>query len=121
MRYLLLMVDGALTRDWPPERGRACYERMIEWTKGLESRGMLRMADPLCPDAEGVRVRAKGGTPIVTDGPFVETKDVIGGVVMVECGSRQQAVEIAKTCPALEWTTIEVRQLWDDPWRGGAA
>jgi hypothetical protein len=115
------MIDGALTRDWPPARGRDCYDRMIEWTKGLEARGAaVRLADPLRPDAEAVRVRAPGGKPIVTDGPFVETKDVVGGVIMIECATRQRAIEIAKTCPAAEWGTVEVRQLWDDPWRQGS-
>ena len=117
MRFLLLMVDGALTREWPLERGREGYDRMIRWTKGLESRGMLRMADPLCPDAEGVRIRARGGVTMVTDGPFVETKDVVGGFVMIECASRQEAIEVAKSCPAIEWGTVEVREIWDDPWR----
>jgi hypothetical protein len=120
MRFMLLMVDGALTRDWPQERGRACYDRMIEWTKGVEARGVkVRMADPLRPDAEGVRITAPAGKPIVTDGPFVETKDVVGGVVVIECGRREAAIEIAKTCPAIEWGTVEVRQLWDDPWPRG--
>jgi hypothetical protein len=119
MRFLLLMVDGALTRDWPPERGRACYDRMIEWTKAAEARGAaVRLADPLRPDAEGARIRAQGGKPIVTDGPFVETKDVVGGFVMIECGSRQEAIEIAKICPAIEWGMVEVREIWDEPWRG---
>lgn len=117
MRVMLLMIDGAITRDWPMERGRACYDRMIAWTKDLEARGKLRAADPLHPDAEGVRVRAQGGKAIVIDGPFVETKDVVGGYILLECDGFEEAVEIAKECPALEWTAVEVRQLWDDPWR----
>jgi len=120
MRFMLLMIDGALSRDWPAERGRACYDRMIEWTKGLPAHGAtVRLADPLRPDAEGVRIRGQGGKPIVTDGPFVETKDVVGGVVMIECASRQQALEVAKTCPAIEWGTVEVREMWDHPWPQG--
>lgn len=121
MRFLLLMIDGALTREWPQERGKVAYDRMIRWTKSLEPRVTVRMADPLCPDAEGVRIRAQGGKPMVTDGPFVETKDVVGGVIVIECASRKEAIEIAKTCPALEWGTVEVREIWDDPWRRGNA
>jgi hypothetical protein len=120
MRYLLLMIDGALSREWPQARGRAGYERMMEWTKGLAAKDMLLMADPLCPDTEGARLRLQGGTPVVTDGPFVETKDVVGGFIMIRCASRDEAIAVAKTCPALEWGTVEVREIWDDPWRRGA-
>jgi hypothetical protein len=118
MRYLLLIHSGAETRDWPMERGRACYEEMLAWTKGLEARGKLLQADPLRQDREGARLRLREGKPVVTDGPFVETKDVVGGFVMIECANRDEAVATAKTCPALKWSTVEVREIWDDPWRG---
>lgn len=117
MRFLLLMIDGALTRDWPVERGRAAYERMLAWTRDLEARGMLVMAHPLRPDAEGARIRSGTGTPVVTDGPFVETKEVVGGFVMISCSGRKEAVAIARGCPAAEWGTVEVRQMWEEePW-----
>ena len=69
------------------------------------------MQDCHHPIAEGARVRAEGGAPIVSDGPFAETKEVIGGYFLVECESRDEAIEIAKRCPHARRGPVEVREV----------
>jgi hypothetical protein len=66
---------------------------------------------PVQPGA-GRSVRVRGGKPIVTDGPFAETKEAVGGFDILECGSLEEAVEIAAGHPVAQVGTIEVRPLW---------
>jgi hypothetical protein len=62
-------------------------------------------------DAEGVRVQVRGGKRTLVDGPFSETKEMVGGYFLLDCESKAQAVTIAAECPAAEWATLEVREL----------
>jgi hypothetical protein len=62
-------------------------------------------------DAEGVRVQVRGGKRTLVDGPFSETKEMVGGYFLLDCESKAQAVTIAAECPAAEWATVEVREL----------
>jgi hypothetical protein len=111
MRFLLLIRDGGTTRGWTDEREIQAFHRMMRWAGDLRARGVLTMGEPLCPDSEGVRVQHRGGTPVVTDGPFPETKDVVGGFTLIECATKADALEIAKACPAIEWGSVEVREI----------
>jgi len=73
--------------------------------------GSLVTTAGLRPTAEGVRVRQRKSKQSVTDGPFTETKEVIGGFFLLTCETREQAIDIARECPAAQWATIEVREL----------
>ena len=66
----------------------------------------------LGPNSTATTVRVREGETIVTDGPFVETKEVVGGFDILECGSLEEAVEIASEHPVAQMGTIEVRPLW---------
>ena len=67
---------------------------------------------PACPARRARSVRVRDGKAIVTDGPFTETKEAIGGFDVIECGSLEEAVEIAAGHPIAQMGTIEVRPLW---------
>jgi len=112
MPYLLLIVEeGEGRRNRSAEEGRRAYTRMLRFTEDLEARGVLKASDSLKSDAEGVRIAVRGGKRIVVDGPFAESKEIVGGFFLLDCRTREQAVAIAGECPAAEWATVEVREI----------
>ena len=86
---------------------------MGQFAGGLAGRGKLKGGAPLKPEEEGARIRGKNKMPIVSDGPFIETKEVIGGYFLIECENYEEALEIAKQCPhALHGIgPVEVREI----------
>ena len=80
--------------------------------KKMGDRGIWQIGDQLAPPRRARSVRVRDGKTLVTDGPFVETKETVGGFDLLECESFEQAVEIAATHPLAEVGTIEVRPLW---------
>ncbi|MFN5483527.1 MAG: YciI family protein, partial [Bradyrhizobium sp.] len=90
-----------------PERVAA----MMRYNQALKDAGVLITLEGLHPLAAGARVKFVTGEPIVIDGPFTEAKEVIGGFWMIEVGSRAEAIEWAKKCPATANEMIEIRQV----------
>jgi hypothetical protein len=84
---------------------------MMKYNEALQKAGVLLSLDGLHPPSMGARVSFAGGKPIVTDGPFAEAKEVLGGYWMIEVASREEAIEWAKRCPASDNEVIEVRQV----------
>ncbi|HJT89444.1 MAG TPA: YciI family protein [Bryobacteraceae bacterium] len=84
---------------------------MMKYNQELQKAGVLLGLDGLHPLSAGARVSFAGGAPKVTDGPFVETKEVIGGYWMLQVESKQEAIEWAKRCPASANEVIEIRQV----------
>ena len=112
MAYALMILEPAGQRQSrTPEEGRDLYERMLQFSGELKSRGVLTMTASLTSDAHGARVRVRSGQPTVLDGPFAETKEMIGGFFILTCETRDDAIAIAKQCPAAKWGTVEVREL----------
>jgi hypothetical protein len=112
MSYMLLIVEPkGLRRTRTEAEGRAVYERMVNFSESLKARGLLTMSQSLKEDTGGARVKVRGGTTSIVDGPFAEAKEMIGGIFMLSCETREQAIEIAAECPAASTTTIEVREL----------
>lgn len=110
MAYALLIVETAGERQARSEpQARDRYQRMVRFSEDLKDRGLLTVSQSLTSD--GVRVRVQGGAASVVDGPFSEAKEMIGGFLLLTCGSREQAIEIARECPASAWATVEVREL----------
>jgi hypothetical protein len=68
--------------------------------------------DQLAPPRRARSVRVRDGKTLVTDGPFIETKEAVGGFDIIECGSMEEAVEIAADHPIAEFGTIELRPFW---------
>ena len=112
MEFMLLMLDGEVIRDWPEAQQREAVARMAAFTAPLRAAGTYRDSGGLGPDFDAARVRVTDGWASVVDGPFETARQVVGGFLVVECASRDEAIELAKRCPAAEWAPLEVRQLW---------
>jgi hypothetical protein len=112
MAYMLLMVEPIGQRQArTPAEGREAYASMVRWGESLKQRCLLLASESLRSQTSAVRVQRRAGRPHITDGPFAETKEMIGGFFLVACATREEAVELAKECPAAEWLTVEVRGL----------
>lgn len=112
MRFMMLMIPKGYESAEPgvapdPERVAA----MMEYNQALQDAGVLLALDGLHPPSMGFRVSFEGGKPKVTDGPFPEAKEVIGGYWIIQVNSKQEALDWATRCPASENEVIEVRQI----------
>jgi hypothetical protein len=112
MRFMMLMIPLGYETAPPdvkldPERMAA----MMRYNEALRDAGVLITLDGLHPPSMGARVSFSTGKPVVTDGPFAETKEVLGGYWMIEVASREEAIAWAKKCPASESEIIEIRQV----------
>lgn len=79
----------------------------------MEAAGVLVTVDGLHPLSKGARVSFAKGVPTVTDGPFIECKEVIGGFWIIEAASKEEAVGWARRCPAGDGDVIEIRPVWE--------
>jgi hypothetical protein len=111
MPYMLLIVERGDRRDRSPEERRRAYDRMVRFGEDLKARGLYKASDSLRPDTEGVRVEVRGGQRMVVEGPFAESKEFVGGFFLLDCRSREEAITIAGECPAVEWASVEVREV----------
>jgi len=112
MRYMMLMIPLGYESappdiDLDPERVAA----MVKYNEALKDAGVLITLDGLHPPSAGARVSFATGKPIVTDGPFAETKEVLGGYWMIDVKSRDEAIAWATRCPASRNEIIEIRQV----------
>ncbi|MFE3451718.1 YciI family protein [Nonomuraea sp. NPDC059194] len=83
------------------------------WSEEMEARGVVRGGAGLRPSSEATTVRVREGRLLRTDGPFAETKDQIGGFVVIECADLEEAVEIAAKHPSARFGQIEIRPVWE--------
>ena len=112
MRFMMLMIPlgyetAPPTVQLDPERMAA----MMRYNEALKEAGVLITLDGLHPPSMGARVSFAGGKPVVTDGPFTEAKEVLGGYWMIDVKSREEAIGWAKRCPASGNEIIEIRQV----------
>ncbi len=84
---------------------------MMSYNESLQKAGVLLALDGLQPPSMGARVSFCGGRPRVTDGPFAEAKEVIGGYWMIQVRSKEEAIEWASRCPASDNEVIELRHV----------
>lgn len=111
MAYMLLITEPRGQRATRSDaEGHAVYDRMVEFSKGLQARGVLKAVESLRSDEVGARVAVRGGKASVVDGPFAEAREMVGGFFLLDCASLDEAVAIARECPAAEWATVEVRE-----------
>jgi hypothetical protein len=112
MRFMMLMIPKGYEKAAPGTVPEAkAVEAMMKYNESLKKAGVLVSLDGLHPPSMGARVTFPGGKPKVTDGPFTEAKEVLGGYWMIQVKSKEEAIEWAKRCPASENETIEVRQV----------
>lgn len=110
MSYMLLIVEAFGERHTrSADQGREVYQRMLDYGEKLKAQGLLIASNSLREAA--VRLNVHAGKARVTDGPFTESKELVGGFFLLDCASREQALQLAARCPAAEWATIEVREV----------
>ena len=112
MRFMLLMIPQGYCSAPPdvqfdPERVKA----MMKYNEALQQAGILITLDGLHPPSAGARVSFASGKPVVTDGPFTESKEVLGGYWMIDVKSQEEAIAWACKCPASENEIIEIRRV----------
>jgi hypothetical protein len=88
-------------------------EKMMKYNEELTKAGALIALDGLHPISNGARVAFSSGKPRVTDGPFTESKEVVGGYWMIQAKSKQEALDWAKRVPAAEGDVVEIRQVFE--------
>ena len=112
MRYVLLIYNDEL--EWAnlsDERRSAIVREYFALTDELRSQGTYLAGAPLQPTSTATTVRVRNGEQVVTDGPFVETKEQLGGYFLVEAESDEEARAVAARIPAAHYGAIEVRPL----------
>src|SRR6516162_9385625 len=121
MRFMMMMIPRVYQPDTPAaERAGEGFTppadavaKMMKFNEELAKAGALVALDGLHPVAKGARVSFNGGKPKVTDGPFIEAKEVVGGYWIIQTKSKEEAVEWARRVPAAEGDVIEIRQIFE--------
>jgi hypothetical protein len=121
MRFLMMMIPRVYQPDTPAaERAGEGFTppadavaKMMKYNEELAKAGALVALDGLHPVAKGARVSFSGGKAKVTDGPFIESKEVLGGYWIIQAKSKEEAVEWARRVPAAEGDVIEIRQIFE--------
>ena len=112
MRFMMLMIPKGYESAEPGTLPDAkAVEAMIKYNAELEKAGVLLSLDGLHPPSMGARVSFPGGKPVVTDGPNIKANEALGGYWIIQVNSKEDAIEWAKRCPALDNEMIEIRQV----------
>jgi len=112
MRFMMLMIPKGYEKAAPGAVPDAkAVAAMMKYNESLQKAGVLLALDGLHPPSMGARVSFSGGKAKVTDGPFTEAKEVIGGYWMIQVKSKEEAIAWASRCPGSENEVIEIRQV----------
>jgi hypothetical protein len=114
MRFMMLMIPKGYENAPPGAMPDVkTLTSMMKYNEALQKAGVLLALDGLHPPSMGARVSFSGGKPRVTDGPFAEAKEVIGGYWMIQVKSKEEAVQWASRCPGSDNEVIELRQVME--------
>jgi hypothetical protein len=112
MRFMMLIIPKGYEQAAPGTMPDAkAVEAMMKYNQELQKAGVLLALEGLHPPSMGARVSFAGGKPKVTDGPFAESTEIIGGFWMIQVKSKEEAIQWATRCPASANETIEIRQI----------
>jgi hypothetical protein len=111
MRYMLLIYN--CHREQMPEG----YDQVDAYVKDLMDRGVFEAADPLHLPDTATTVRVRDDDTLITDGPFAETHEQLGGYFIVNCKDLDEAIELASLCPMAKLGTVEIRPILEVPHR----
>lgn len=121
MRYLLLIyVPEIPAADRAPEELSEQNAEYARFTREVSERGLLQAGEALEPTSTATTVRIRNGQTLVTDGPFAETKEALGGFYLLDCRDLDEALEVAAKIPGARSGSIEVRPIWELPTMQGA-
>jgi hypothetical protein len=111
MKYMLLVY---LDENAMNEAERAdCYVKSAQLAQDIHAKGQFLDASPLHPTATATSVRVRDGRNIVTDGPFAETREQLGGYYLIEGKNLDEAIRIAERIPGAKWGTVEIRPVME--------
>ena len=113
MKYMLLIYGDEQMLD--DELREKCYQESTQLARELHAAGQYVAASPLHPTASATSVRVRQAKRLVTDGPFAETREQLGGYFLVEAKDRNEAIDIASRIPMARLGTVEVRPVIDIP------
>jgi hypothetical protein len=112
MNYLLLIYSvESESASAGPADGQAMFEAYRAFAEGIANSGVMRAGDALEPVSTATTVRVRNGEVVVTDGPFAETKEQLGGYYLIECDDLDAAIEIAARVPGAVHGSIEIRPV----------
>ena len=113
MKFMLLIYGAE--NAWSESERNACYAESAQLARDLSLSGHYLGASPLKPVATATSVRVRDGKPIITDGPFAETREQLGGFFMIEARDQDEALQIAQQVPGAKIGTVEVRPVIEIP------
>ena len=114
MKFMLMIIDDeAAQAKMSPAEMESLITRVRAVEKELQAHKMLLDSRALRPSLEATAVKFQGGKPVAFDGPFAETKEVLGGYFLIDCASKDQAIAWAKRFPSRGIAGIEVRPIWE--------
>ena len=114
MQFMLLMIPADYETAAPGTMPDAdAVAAMMKYNEELQAAGVLQSLNGLHPPSAGVRVSFAGGRPLVTEGPFTQTTETLGGYWLIDVESRDAAIDWAKRCPAADNEVIEIRQIYE--------
>lgn len=116
MRFMMILIPkgyGSAAPDAVPDMEAAM--KTMEFNQSLGKAGVLLACDGLMPPSAGARISYKAGKATVTDGPFAEAKEVVGGYWILQARSREEAIEWFKRAPIADGDIVEVRQFFEMP------
>jgi hypothetical protein len=111
MKYMLLIYTDE--NDWTADERQHCYVESTALTHELNSRGQYLAASPLQPVATATTIRVREGKRLVTDGPYAETREQLGGYFLIEAKDLNEAITIAGRIPGARKGTVEVRPIME--------
>ncbi len=111
MKYMLLIYTDE--NSWSVGEREHCFEESTQLTQELAAKGQYLAASPLHPVAMATSVRVRDGKPLVTDGPFAETHEQLGGYFLVEARDLNEAIVIAARIPGARKGTVEIRPIFE--------
>jgi hypothetical protein len=115
MRYLLLLYEVDRGSEPSPDQQMESHARYGAFTAEVKRRGLFQAGEALEPTNTATTVRVRDGKSVVTDGPFAETKEFLGGFYLLDCKDLDEAIELAAKIPAAESGSIEIRPIWELP------
>ena len=113
MRFMVLMIPGDKKFEAGVLPDEKIIAAMMKYNEELAKAGVLLALDGLHPSSKGARIRFTGGKRTVTDGPFTEAKELIGGYWLWQGEKKEEAIEWASRCPALDGDVLEIRQVYE--------
>jgi hypothetical protein len=111
MQYMLLINGDDSIQPRTEEEHETLFQDFQKFTSDLRSQGAFVMGNPFAPPTSATTVRVRDGKYAITDGPFAETKEYLGGFLIIEADSLDVALEAAKACPGAKYGSVEIRPI----------